>query len=50
MEHTISCPKVGLVLMRHGGNAKEWVYLGANVLTPIPVSYETQIHSMTVKG
>ena len=28
IEHALSCPKGGLVLARHGDNAKEWGALG----------------------
>ena len=35
IEHTISCPKVGLVLVRHDDAAKEWSARGSWALVPV---------------
>ena len=49
IEHALSCPKGGLVLVRHDGTAKEWVALGARALVPIAITYEPKINSRTVQ-
>ena len=35
IEHALSCPKGGLVLVRHDDAAKEWGSLGAQFLVPV---------------
>ena len=39
IEHYISCPKAGLILVRHNEDAKEWGSLGARSLTPSAITY-----------
>ena len=50
IEHAISCPKGGLVLVRHDDAATEWVALGDRALIPSAISYEPKINSRTVQG
>ena len=40
IEHALSCPKGGLVLVRHNDAAKEWDALGARDLFPSAINYE----------
>ena len=40
IEHAISCPKGGLVLVRHDDAATEWVALGDRALITSAISYE----------
>ena len=49
IEHAISFPKGGLVLVRHDG-AKEWVALGARVLIHSTITYKPKINSRKVQG
>ena len=50
VEHSLSCPKGGLVLERHDDSAKDWGALGARALVPIFISYEPKINSRTFQG
>ena len=50
IEHTLSCPKEGLVLARNDDVAKEWGALGAQALVPRAITYEPKINSRTVQG
>ena len=50
IEHTLSCPKGGLVLARHDDAAEEWGALGARDLVPSAITYEPKINSRTVQG
>ena len=50
IEDAISCPKGGLVMLRHDGAAKEWGALGARALVPSAITYEPKISSRTVHG
>ena len=50
IEHAPSCPKDGLVLVRHDDAAKEWGILGSQALTPNAISYEPKINSRKVQG
>ena len=50
IEHTLSCPNVGLVLALHDDDAKEWVALEARDLVPSAITYEPRINSRTVQG
>ena len=50
IDHTLSCPKGGLVLARRDDAAKEWGALGAWALVPSAITYETKINSRTVQG
>ena len=50
IEHTLSCPKGGLVLARHDDATKEWGALGSRALVPNAITYETKINSRTVQG
>ena len=43
-------PKRCLVLLWHEDSAKEWCNLGAQDLTAIAISYETQINAMELQG
>ena len=49
IEHALSCPKVGLVLVRHNDSAKEWGALGARALIHSAITYKTKINSRTVQ-
>ena len=50
IEHSLSCPREGLVLAHHNTAAKEWGALGARALVPSVISYEPKINSRTVQG
>ena len=50
IDHTLSCPKGGLVLTRHDDTTKEWGALGARALVPSAITYETKSNSRTVQG
>ena len=50
IDHTLSCPKGGLVLARHDDNANEWVAFGARALVPSAITYKPKINSRTVQG
>ena len=50
IEHALSCTKGGLVLARHGDDAKEWGALGFWALVPSAITYEPKINSRTVQG
>ena len=50
IEHTISCPKGGIVLARHDDAAKVWGSLGAWSLFPSAISYKPKISSSSVQG
>ena len=50
IEHALSCPKGGLVLVRKNDAAKEWGALGARSLVPSAISHEPKINSRTVQG
>ena len=48
--HTLPCPKVDLVLVRHNNSTKEWGALFSQALNPSYISYEPKINSRTVQG
>ena len=48
IEHAISFPKVGLVLVSNDEAAKKWGALGARTLVPSAITYEPKINSRTV--
>ena len=50
IEHALSFPKGGLVLVRHDDAAKEWGALGARDLIPSDIIYKPKISSRTVQG
>ena len=50
IEHALSCPKGGFILVRHDDAAKEWGALGAQALVPSAITYEPKINSGTVQG
>ena len=50
VEHSLSCPKVGLVLSRNDDAAKEWGALVSQALVPSAITYESKINSRTVQG
>ena len=50
VEHTLTCPKEGLVLVSFDDNTKEWGALGGLVLTPSAIYYEPHINSRIVQG
>ena len=50
IEHALSCPKGGLVLVRNDEAAKEWCGLGARALVPSTILYGPKINSRTVQG
>ena len=50
IEHALSCPKGGLVLVRHDDAAKEWGALGARALVPSDIAYEPKINIRTMQG
>ena len=50
IEHSLSCPKGGLVLARHDDAAKEWGALGSRDLVPSAITYKPKINSRTVHG
>ena len=50
IEHTLSCPKVDLIMVRHYDNAKEWVALVSRSLVPSAITYKPKINSRTVQG
>ena len=50
IEHALSCPKGGLVLVQNDDAAKEWGALGAWALVTSAIIYETKTNSRTVQG
>ena len=50
IEQALSCPKGGLVMVRHDDNAKEWGALVARALVPSAITYEPKINSRAVQG
>ena len=50
IEHSLSCPKGGLVLAQHDDAAQEWGALGSQALVPSAITYEPKINSRTVQG
>ena len=50
LEHSLSCPKGGLVLARHDDAAKEWGALGYRSLVPSAITYKPKINSRIVQG
>ena len=50
IEHDLSCPKGGLVLVRHDDAAKEWGSLGSQFLVPSAIRYKSRINSRAVQG
>ena len=50
IEHSLSCPKGGLVIARHDDNAKEWGVLGSCALVHRAIIYKPKINSRTVQG
>ena len=49
IDHSLSCPKGGLVLARHNDAEKEWGDLGSPALFPSAITYEQKINSRTVQ-
>ena len=49
IEHALSYPKEGLVLVQHEDAAKEWGALGARALVPSAITYEPKINSRIVQ-
>ena len=50
IEHALSCPKGGLIVVRHDEVAKEWCAFGYRSLVPSAITYEPKINSRTVQG
>ena len=50
IEHALSCPKGGLVLVQHDDAAKESGALGARALVPSAITYDPKINSRTLQG
>ena len=50
IEHALSCPKGGLVLVRQDDAAKEWGSLVSWALIPSAITYEPKINRRTVQG
>ena len=50
VEHDLSCPIGGLVLVLHINSEIEWGALGARGLNPFDISYEPHMNSRTVQG
>ena len=50
IDHTLSFPKCGLVLVSNNDSAKEWVFLGSQALVPSDITYEPKINGRTVQG
>ena len=50
IEHSLSCPKVGFILVWHDNTIKEWGVLAVWALIPSNISYKPQINSRTVQG
>ena len=50
IDHSLSCPKVGLVLAQHDDAKKEWGTPGAWALVPSAITYEPKLNSRTVQG
>ena len=48
IEHALSCPKGGLVIVRHDNTTKQWVALGAQDLVPSAITYKPKINSRNV--
>ena len=44
IEHALSCPKIGLVLVWHNDAAKEWGALGARSLVPSAITYVSKFN------
>ena len=49
IDQAISCPKNGIVIVRHENSAKEWGALVVRSLTLSEISYEPQINSRIVQ-
>ena len=50
INHALSFPKGGLVLVWHDNAAKEWVALGSRALVPSAITYEPKINSRILAG
>ena len=50
IEHALSCPNGGLVLLWHNYAAMEWGALGSRALVSSAITYEPKINSRTVQG
>ena len=50
IEHAISCPKVGLVMVRKDDAAKEWGALGARALIPSAIPSEPKSIVVQYRG
>ena len=50
INHSLSCPKGGIVMARHNDSANEWGALGSRALVPSAITYKPKINSRTVKG
>ena len=50
IEHALSYPKGGLVLVQNDEAAKEWGALGSRALIPSAITYKPKINSRTVQG
>ena len=50
IEHALSCPKDGLVLVRHNDAAKAWCAFRSGALVPSDITSEPKINSRTVQG
>ena len=50
VDHTLPCPKEGLLLVSHDDTTNEWGALGGRVLTPSAIYYEPHINSRMVQG
>ena len=50
IDHSLPCPKGGLVLARHDDAAKEWGALGSRDFVPSSITYKPKINIRTVQG
>ena len=50
VEHSLACPKYGLVLVQNYDAAKDWGALGSRDLVPSAITYKPKINSRTVQG
>ena len=50
IDHTLSCPKGGLVLARHNYATKDWGALVARALISSAITYEPKTNSRTIQG
>ena len=50
IEHAISCPKGGLVMVQHDDTSKEWGAFGPQDLVPSSITYKPNINSRTSQG